>query len=925
MPKSAQKPLKLYLIDGSAYIFRAYHALPPLTRKSDGLPVGAVSGFCNMLYKLMTDVALDEHVTHFAVIFDYSAKTFRNDLYTEYKANRSEPPEDLVPQFPLVREATRAFGCACIEQEGYEADDIIATYSRLAEQDGGEAVIVSSDKDLMQLVTDKVSMYDPMKSRRIARDEVIEKFGLGPEHVIDIQALAGDSTDNIPGVPGIGVKTAAQLIEEFGDLDTLLAQADGIKQKKRRENLLEFADQARLSRDLVRLKTDVGLEEPISDLVMNPIDGEKLVGFLQKMEFNTLTNRVIMDLGVDDLITESPAKPEPVTTKYYDTIIVEEALKDYIDRAYERGVIAVDCETNSLNAMRADLVGVCLCVAAGEGVYIPLLHGGDGLDLDGANTPKQLPTDLVLKHLKPMLEDPAVLKVGQNFKYDALIFSRYGIRVAPVDDTMLMSYALDCGRHGHGMDELAQLHLGHECVKFTDIAGTGKKQKTFDQIDIETATHYAAEDADITLRLFHVLKPRLAAEGFRTLYETLERPMVSVIARMEEAGVKVDRAVLSRLSGEFSQRMAASEAEAHNMAGEAFNLGSPKQLAELLFGKLGLPGGKKTAKGAWSTSADVLEELAAEGHDLPRAVLAWRSLSKLKSTYTDALQEDIHPETGRVHTSYSLAATTTGRLSSNDPNLQNIPIRTEDGRKIRTAFVPEKDNVLISADYSQIELRLLAHIADLPTMKDAFHNGVDIHAMTASEMFGVPIEGMDSMVRRQAKAINFGIIYGISAFGLANQLGIARGAAKDYIDAYFEKFPGIRKYMDDTIAGARAHGYVETVFGRRTHVGGIKDKNPAARGYAERQAINAPIQGSAADIIRRAMIRMDAALAEAKLKARMLLQVHDELIFECPKSEAEETCALVTRVMENAHRPVLNISVPLQVEASAGRNWDEAH
>jgi len=925
MPKSAQKPLKLYLVDGSAYIFRAYHALPPLARKSDGLPVGAVSGFCNMLYKLMTDVALDEHVTHFAVIFDYSAKTFRNDLYTEYKANRSEPPEDLVPQFPLVREATRAFGCACIEQEGYEADDIIATYSRLAEQDGGEAVIVSSDKDLMQLVTDKVSMYDPMKSRRIARDEVIEKFGLGPEHVIDIQALAGDSTDNIPGVPGIGVKTAAQLIEEFGDLDTLLACADGIKQKKRRENLLEFADQARLSRDLVRLKTDVALEEPVSDLVMKPVDGEKLVSFLRQMEFNTLTNRVIMDLGVDDQATTSAAEPEPVTSKDYDTIIDEQALKDYIARAYERGVIAVDCETNSLNAMRADLVGVCLSVAAGEGVYIPLLHGGDGLDLDGANMPDQLPTDLVLNHLKPMLEDPAVLKVGQNFKYDALIFSRYGIKVAPVDDTMLMSYALDCGRHGHGMDELAQLHLGHDCVKFTDIAGTGKKQKTFDQIDIETATHYAAEDADITLRLFHILKPRLAGEGFCTLYETLERPMVPVIARMEETGVKVDRAVLSRLSGEFSQRMAASEAEAHEIAGEAFNLGSPKQIAELLFGKLGLPGGKKTAKGAWSTSADVLEELAAEGHDLPQAILSWRSLSKLKSTYTDALQEDIHPETGRVHTSYSLAATTTGRLSSNDPNLQNIPIRTEDGRKIRTAFIPEKGNVLISADYSQIELRLLAHIADLPTMKDAFHNGVDIHAMTASEMFGVPIEGMDPMVRRQAKAINFGIIYGISAFGLANQLGIARGEAKDYIDAYFEKFPGIRNYMDDTIAGARANGYVETVFGRRTHVGGIKDKNPAARGYAERQAINAPIQGSAADIIRRAMIRMDAALAEAKLKARMLLQVHDELIFECPKSEAEETCALVSRVMEDAHHPVLDISVPLQVEASAGMNWDEAH
>ncbi len=923
MAAKSKKNIRLYLIDGSAYIFRAYHALPPLTRKSDGLPVGAVSGFCNMLYKLLTDMQDEHDPTHLAVIFDYSAKTFRNEIYSEYKANRPEPPEDLRPQFPLVRDATRAFNLPCIEMEGYEADDLIATYARQVEADGGEAVIISSDKDLMQLVSDKVSMFDTMKNKHIGSDQVVEKFGLGPEHVIDIQALAGDSTDNVPGVPGIGVKTAAQLLEEYGDLETLLARAEEIKQKKRRENLIEFADQARISKELVTLKTDVPVTDKIDDFTTREIDAEKLLAFLNEMEFNTLTRRVANDLGGG---APTPAAPSATAGEAkYETIFDEKALNVWVDRARARGLVAVDTETDSLNAMRANLVGVSLSTGAGNGCYIPLGHGAGDLATDDSDIGKQLPIEKALKVLKPILEDPAVMKIGQNLKYDCVVLARYGVSIAPFDDTMLMSYALDCGRGGHGMDELAKRHLDYETIKFSDLAGTGKKAKTFDQIAIKDAAKYAAEDADITFRLYDVLKPRLAAEGKATVYETLERPLAPVIVEMERAGVKINASVLSKLSGGFAQRMGALEAEAYELADEEFNLGSPKQISEILFGKLALPGGRKTAKGAWSTKADILEELAHEGHDLPRVVLEWRGLSKLKSTYTDSLPNEINKETGRVHTSYALASTTTGRLSSNDPNLQNIPIRTEDGRKIRTAFVPEKGAVLISADYSQIELRLLAHIADLSSMKQAFADGVDIHAMTASEMFGVPVKDMDPMVRRRAKAINFGIIYGISAFGLANQLGISRTEAKDYIASYFEKFPGIRQYMDDTITSAKSNGFVETIFGRRTHVGGINDKNPAMRGYAERQAINAPIQGSAADVIRRAMIRMPAALKRKKLGAKMLLQVHDELIFEAPKEEADATSALVSDVMMGAPAPAVNLSVPLEVEARAGKNWDEAH
>ncbi len=924
MSAKTKTPIRLYLIDGSAYIFRAYHALPPLTRKSDGMPIGAVSGFSNMLYKLLTDMVDLHDPTHFAVIFDYSSKTFRNEIYSEYKANRPPPPEDLRPQFALVRDATRAFNAPCIEMEGYEADDLIATYAREVERQGGETVIVSSDKDLMQLVSDKTTMFDPMKNKLIGPDEVVEKFGLGPDHVIDIQALAGDSSDNVPGVPGIGVKTAAQLISEYGDLETLLARASEIKQNKRRANLIEFADQARLSKRLVTLKTDVPLTDNIDQFGVRPIDRERLLSFLGEMEFTTLTRRVSADLGADESTGEASPAPPPGGGEY-ETVFDEVRLQAWVDKAYERGVIAVDTETDSLNAMRANLVGVCLSAKTGEACYVPLGHGGDGLALDDEDAARQIKLEKALALLKPMLEDPSILKIGQNIKYDALVLSKYGVSIAPIDDTMLISYALDCGKGGNGMDELAKRHLDYDTIKFSDVAGSGKKAKTFDQIPIKEASKYAAEDADITLRLYEILKPRLTAEGKTTVYETLERPLVPVTVAMEREGVKIDRDVLSRLSGDFAQRMAVSEAKAHKLAGETFNLGSPKQISDILFGRLALPGGRKTAKGAWSTKADILEELAVEGHELPRVILDWRSLAKLKSTYTDALPGEINEKTGRVHTSYSLAATTTGRLASTDPNLQNIPIRTEDGRKIRTAFVPEAGNLLISADYSQIELRLLAHIADLKSMKQAFADGVDIHAMTASEIFGVPVEGMDPMVRRRAKAINFGIIYGISAFGLANQLTISRSEAKDYIDSYFKKFPGIRQYMDDTITSAKANGYVETIFGRRTYVGGINDKNPAMRGYSERQAINAPIQGAAADVIRRAMVAMPDALAAARLKSRMLLQVHDELIFEGPAGEAEKASKVIVNIMRRAPEPAVKLSVALDVEARAGRNWDEAH
>lgn len=968
----------LFLVDGSAYIFRAYHALPPLTRKSDGLPVGAVSGFCNMLWKLVQEArntSVGVVPTHFAVIFDYSSKTFRNDLYPDYKANRDAPPEDLRPQFALIREATRAFNLPCIETEGFEADDIIATYAKEAAAAGGDVTIISSDKDLMQLITPNIIMYDTMKDKRVGIEEVHEKFGVGPEKMIDLQSLAGDSTDNIPGVPGIGPKTAAQLLDEYGDLETLLERAGEIKQNKRRENLIEFADQARISKQLVTLKNDVPLDVPLDGLLLEEPNGPKLISFLKAMEFTSITRKVAevtetdanaveadsvtvdgyenargpdLDAGdvgsssgepkaggntPSDLATQRIAEGQAtkINPDSYECVRDEVALETWVQRIYEAGVVAIDTETTSLDPMEAELVGISLATAPGTACYIPLTHkegegdllGGGGLD--GNVVDGQLDTARAIEILKPVLEDLSILKIGQNMKYDWLMLSQSGIEMVGLEDTMLLSYVLDAGRGGHGMDDLAKRHLGHDCIPYKELTGTGKSAVTFDMVAIDKATRYAAEDADVTLRLWRILKPRLVAEGMTTVYERLERPLIDVVAKMEQRGISVDRQILSRLSGELAQAAAALEAEIHELAGREFNAGSPKQLGEILFDEMGLPGGKKTKTGAWQTGVQVLEELAADGHELPRKIIGWRQLTKLKSTYTDALPSFINKHTNRVHTSYSMASTSTGRFSSSDPNLQNIPIRTQEGRKIRTAFVAEKGCKLVSADYSQVELRVLAHIADIPQLKQAFADGLDIHAMTASEMFNTPIEGMDPMMRRRAKAINFGIIYGISAFGLANQLSIGRSEAGDYIKTYFERFPGIKGYMEETKAFVKEHGYVETIFGRQAHYPDIKNPNPQMRAFNERAAINAPIQGSAADIIRRAMVRMDGALEEANLSAKMLLQVHDELIFEVPESEVENTITLVKDVMENATLPALQLSVPLKVDAQAADNWDEAH
>jgi DNA polymerase-1 len=972
----------LFLVDGSGYIFRAYHALPPLTRKSDGLPVGAVSGFCNMLWKLLSearDTSVGVTPTHFAVIFDYSSKTFRNELYPEYKANRSAPPEDLVPQFAVIREATRAFDLPCIEMEGFEADDLIATYARMAREAGADVTVISSDKDLMQLVGPQVSMYDSMKDRQIGVPEVIEKWGVPPEKMIDLQALTGDSVDNVPGIPGIGPKTAAQLIEEFGDLDTLLERAGEIKQNKRRENIIEFADKARISRELVRLKDDVEVTEKLDELVLNPLDGPKLVAFLKGMEFTSLTRRVAeatetdasavdaAEVAVDaaaemrgpdldpgkagasgtsgkgDDTPQGLAKRRAeatasakIDTSAYETLRDIDQLKAWCAMARERGLVAFDTETTSLDAMQAELVGFSLALPetapdTGElkvkACYAPLAHSNGAGDLLGGGGAQagQMPMQEALSELKALLEDPAVLKIGQNLKYDMLVMAQHGITIESFDDTMLLSYVLEAGAGGHGMDSLSERWLGHTTIAYKDVTGSGKNAIPFAEVQIDKATAYAAEDAEVTLRLWHVLKPRLVADGVASVYERLERPLAPVLMRMEKHGIRVDRQILSRLSGELAQGAAALEAEIQELAGENFNVGSPRQLGEILFDKMSLPGGTKTKTGQWSTTAQALEDLAAAGHELPRKIVDWRQLTKLKSTYTDALPGFINPETKRVHTSFAMAATTTGRLSSSDPNIQNIPVRTAAGRKIRTAFIAEPGNVLISADYSQIELRVLAHVAHIPQLTQAFADGVDIHAMTASEMFGVPIEGMPSDVRRRAKAINFGIIYGISAFGLANQLGIERSEAGEYIRKYFERFPGIKDYMEATKAEAKENGYVTTIFGRRAHYPEIRSSNPQVRAFNERAAINAPIQGSAADIIRRAMVRMEPALEKAGKKARMLLQVHDELIFETAEADAGSIIPVIVEVMENAAMPAVDMAVPLKVDARAALNWDEAH
>jgi DNA polymerase I len=1009
----AKAPAKLpgkgdhvFLVDGSSYIFRAYHALPPLNRKSDGLQVNAVLGFCNMLWKLLRDMPEDNRPTHLAIVFDKSEITFRNKLYPDYKAHRPPAPDDLIPQFALIREAVRAFDLPCLEQVGFEADDLIATYVRLACERGAIATIVSSDKDLMQLVTDCVTMYDTMKDRRIGIAEVIEKFGVPPEKVVEVQALAGDSTDNVPGVPGIGVKTAAQLIVEYGDLETLLLRAGEIKQPKRREALIENAEKARISRQLVLLDDKVALDVPLDDLAVHEPDARKLIAFLKAMEFSTLTRRVAEYSQIDpsdvepdagnksgasvfgvfpiaekvderggptarpsapsgDLFADQSAPTSragapgkgttdrqdkasslkgtpislaaareaeirkiPFDRKKYQTVRSLDQLKAWLARVHDVGHFVIEAMSDSIDPMQAEISGIALALAPNDACYVPLGHkqsgGGAGL-FDAGLAPDQIRAGDALSALKPLLESAGILKIGFNIKFNAVMLAQHGITLRNHDDAQLMSYALDAGRNAHGLEALAERWLGHAVIDYGGLTGSGKNKLSFDQVAIDKAAEYSAESADVILRLWRVLKPRLTADRMTAVYETLERPLVSVLARMERRGISIDRQVLSRLSGEFAQTAARVEAELQEIAGEPINVGSPKQIGDIIFGKMGITGGSRTKTGAWSTSAQILEDLAEQGHEFPKKILEWRQVSKLKSTYTDALPAYVHPQTHRVHTTYALAATTTGRLSSNEPNLQNIPVRTEDGRKIRRAFIATPGHKLVSADYSQIELRLLAEIADIPVLKQAFRDGLDIHAMTASEMFGVPIKDMPSEVRRRAKAINFGIIYGISAFGLANQLGIAREEASAYIKKYFERFPGIRAYMDATRDFCRANGYVETLFGRKCHYPDIKASNASIRSFNERAAINARLQGSAADIIRRAMIRMEDALAEKKLSAQMLLQVHDELIFEVPDNEVAATLPVVQHVMQDAPFPAVLLSLPLQVDARAANNWDEAH
>lgn len=929
------KGCHLHLIDGSAFIFRAYHALPPLTRKSDGLPIGAVSGFCNMLQRYVEGNSGADAPTHLAVIFDKGSHTFRNDMYDQYKANREAMPEDLRPQIPLTREATRAFNIACEEMEGYEADDIIATLCHQARDAGGRVTIVSSDKDLMQLVGDGVVMFDAMKNKLIDREGVEEKFGVGPERVVDVQALAGDSVDNVPGAPGIGIKTAALLINEYGSLEDLLDRAEEIKQPKRRQTLIEKREQIELSKKLVQLDCATPLEFTLDDLEIRDPDPEVLLGFLAKMEFRTLTKRIADALDAEAPVIEdkaptapaaddsAPVEDVPFEPENYTCLTEPTQLEEWIAVIRQQGYVAIDTETTALDEMVADLVGVSLSTEAGKACYIPVGHTtGDGDLFGGAEKAEgQMDFDTCLSLLKPVLEDASVLKIFQNAKYDIKIFQNYGITVQGIADTMLMSYALYSGLHGHGMDALSERYLGHNPIPIKELIGSGKSMITFDKVDVEKATRYAAEDADITLRLWQKFQPELHREKVTRVYERLERPLVPVLAQMEREGVLVDRDTLSRMSNAFAQKMAMLEEEIHELAGEKFNVGSPKQLGEIMFDKLGYEGGKKGKTGAYATGADILEDLSTE-HELPGRVLDWRQLSKLKSTYTDALQDHINPDTGRVHTSYMQTGAATGRLSSTDPNLQNIPIRSEEGRRIREAFIAPEGKVLVALDYSQIELRILAHVAGIDSLKEAFREGQDIHAATASEMFGVPLDEMTPEVRRQAKAINFGVIYGISGFGLARNLRIPRAEAQGFIDRYFERFPGIKDYMDDTVKFAKEHLFVETMFGRKIHTPEIAAKGPRA-GFAKRAAINAPIQGTAADIIRRAMIRMPDAIAD--LPAKMLLQVHDELLFEVEENAVDDLIKTAKDVMESSAMPAIHLDVPLIVDAGRGQSWAEAH
>ena len=925
----------IYLVDGSTYIFRAYHALPPLTRKSDGFPVGAISGFCNMLDKLIRDEKQRNNLTHLLVVFDASGKTFRNDIYPDYKANRSSPPEDLIPQFPVIRDATNAFNVPHVELLGYEADDLIASYTKAALSKGMQVTIVSSDKDLMQLVGNGACMLDTMKNRTINEPEVIEKFGVKPNRVIDVQSLAGDSIDNVPGVPGIGIKTAALLINEYGDLEKLIENASKIKQTKRRESVIEFANQARISRELVTLKDDIELPIPIEDIQIQSIEPKKLISFLKAMEFRTLTEKKAKEFNLSsekidtqeiklnfipkEDVYETKAPLED-TKKFdydlYSTIQNIDQLNEWKEKISEKGYVAIDTETDSLNAIEANLIGFSFAISNNEACYIPIKH---------LEKSPQIELNQALVILKEIMEDQSILKILHNKKYDGLVLQKYGISIAPYDDTMLISYSIGSGGIRHNLDALAKNYLSHNALSFKEIAGTGKNQKVFNEIDISTASKYAAEDADITLRLWKLLKPKLAEDRLSSVYETIERPLAKIIMEMEKHGVSVDEKILNKLSEKFASKIKKIEEKCFEVVGVEFNLGSPKQVGEILFDKLGIKGGKKTPSGSWSTDADTLTFLASNGNVLPKLLLEWRGLSKLKSTYTDALPTFINKKTNRIHTSYAMSSTSTGRLSSSDPNLQNIPIRNEDGREIRSAFIAEEGSSLISADYSQIELRIIAHMANDNNLKQAFKEKIDIHSLTASEVFGVPLKDMNNEIRRRAKAINFGIIYGISAFGLSNQLGISRSEASDYIRSYFEKFPSIKDYMETTKEFAKDNGFVKTLFGRKCIIDSSMSRGPGGKAFMDRAAINAPIQGTAADIIKRAMIKIPQTLKKENLSSKMIMQVHDELIFETKDEDVEKTINLVKNEMSNAHKPIIELSVDLEVEAAFGKNWDQAH
>ena len=919
---SIKKTDHFYLVDGSGYIFRAYYALPPLSRKSDGLPTGAVSGFCSMLFKLLEDARSDDtknKPTHFAVIFDSARKNFRNEIYSDYKANRTEAPEDLAPQFEYIRKSVEAFNLPSIELLNYEADDLIATYAKQITEAGAKVTVISSDKDLMQLVSNKIRLFDPMKSKVIGEKEVFEKFGVKPNQVIDVQSLAGDTSDNIPGVPGIGIKTASELINKYKNLDNLLNKASEITQNKRRETLIANKEKALLSKKLVTLKENVPVKQSADKFLIKSIDKDKLYSFLREMEFNRLLSQAISFYGepnIKNFGEENKLKKQSkINTKKYKSITEEKDLSKIVNDLNGESIFAVDTETTSLNPQEAELVGISLSYAANASFYIPIGH---------RNT-HSLSKEYVINKLKPILEDPSIKKVGQNIKYDYIIFKRHGVELTSIEDTMLLSYTLDAGNNRHNMDTLSELHLGHKTISYKDVVGTGKKQLNFSEVDLDKATEYAAEDADVTLRLYEILSDKLETEKLNKIYEIFEKPMIKILSKLEIQGIKVDDSYLKKLSKKFETRLIKIEKEIYQISGKEFNIGSPKQLGEIIYNDLKIAKLKKTKKGSLATSAKILEDLALTGHKFPNLVLEWRQVSKLKSTYTDALQDHINEKTKRVHTSFLLAATNTGRLASSDPNLQNIPIKTSDGKEIRKAFIAEKNNTLISADYNQIEMRILADIADVKELKKAFKDNQDIHSLTASQIFNLPINKISEDQRRKAKAINFGIIYGITQYGLAKQISVSNDDAQEFINSYFKKFPEIKDYMQTTVKSCRTKGYVTNIFGRRIHLRGINDKNFSVRSFQERAAINAPIQGSAADIIRLAMINIDQILSKNQ-KAKMLLQIHDELIFECLKSDENKVKKLIKDAMVSVSSSEHHMfSIPLEVSINSGNNWGEAH